>query len=109
VSFTVAIVEKLDGQPVERPFHARCAGGNAHRQRSFIADGKLDQHMRQLAIVKLGKLQHRALAEHAHPGQGRQLHRKRADTNQDDAEGELKELGKTVHGDRSGPHVGCFY
>jgi hypothetical protein len=45
-----------------------------------------------------------ALAEDANPSKSRKLNGKRADAYQNYAEGELQELGKTVHGDRSGPH-----
>ena len=81
---------------------------DAHRQVAFIADRQLHQHMRQFGIGKFGASQLGLLAEHAHPGQARELNRKRADANQDDAKGKLKELGKTVHGDRSGPHKARF-
>ena len=108
MALAIAIVQQLNGQPVARPVHARRGGGDAHRQRSFIADRKLYQHMRQLSLVQFGALQLGAFAKSTHPGQPRQLDRKGADGNQDDAEGKLKELGKTVHGDRSSPHKARF-
>jgi len=63
--------------------------------------------MGQLGIGRFDEFQVRALAEDAHPGQSRELDGKRADADQNDAEGKLKELRKTVHGDRSGPHKAC--
>ena len=104
MGIAVAVIEQLDGETVQWPVHPRCAGGNTHRQRAFVTDRKLDQHMRQVRLGQLGKFQVGTLAEDAHPGQSRKLNGKRADANQDDAEGKLQELGKTVHGDRSGPH-----
>src|SRR6202000_1928369 len=44
-----------------------------------------------------------ACAKDANQGQTGKLHRKGTNGDEDDAEGELKELRKTVHGDRSGP------
>ena len=104
----VAVIQQLNGEAVERPVHARRTGGDAHRQRAFIADRQLHQHMRQVCFIHFSKLELGAFAEDAHPGQRRELDRKGADANQDDAEGELKELRKTVHGDRSGPHKAVF-
>ena len=75
---------------------------------AFIADRKLYQHMRQLFLGKFGAAKVGLLAEHAHPGQSGKLNRKRANADQNQAEGKLKELGKTVHGDRSGPHKARF-
>jgi hypothetical protein len=76
---------------------------------AFITDGKLHQHMGQLGLVKLGALQEGAFAEDANPGQARKLNRKGANGDEDNAEGELKELRKTVHGDRSGPQRLVFF
>jgi hypothetical protein len=59
--------------------------------------------VRQLGVVEFGALEDGAFAEDANPGQTGELNRQSANGDEDDAEGKLKELRKTVHGDRSGP------
>jgi hypothetical protein len=59
--------------------------------------------MGKLSFVELCALKYRAFAEKPDPSQRRKLNRKGANGDQDDAQGELKELRKTVHIDRSGP------
>ena len=104
----VAVIQKLDGQPVAGPVHLRGGLRHPQGQRTFVADGKLDQHMRQFGFGHAGAPRFRAAAEQAHPGQTRKLNRKGANADQNDAKGKLKEKGKTVHGDRSGPQKCVF-
>ena len=84
-------------------------GGDTQRQRAFIADRKLHQHMRQLGIGQLGALQLAALLRNTRTQASPASWTDSMQTaDQDEAEGKLKELRKTVHGDRSGPHKARF-
>ena len=105
MALAVAVIQQLDGEAVARPVHARQAAAATRTARwPSLQTGKLHQHMRQLGVADgSAQLELRALAEHAHPGQHRQLDRQRADGDQDEAEGELQELGKTVHGESFRP------
>ena len=52
-----AVVEDLDAQLVARPVDARGGGGDAHGQRPFVADGKLDQDLGQGLVGQGGQAQ----------------------------------------------------
>jgi hypothetical protein len=80
----------------------------AAKPASAAAATTLHQDMRKVRLIQFGALLAGAFAENTHPGQTRQLNRKGANADQNDAKGKLKELGKTVHGDRSGPHKARF-
>ena len=104
--FAVAVIQQLDGEAVARPVHARC-GAAATRTASgpSLQTGSCTSTCGSSASSNCGTLQHAGALRKTRTQAKPASWTDRVQTaDQDEAEGELKELRKTVHGDRSGPH-----
>ena len=110
MAVAVAIIQKLDGEAVFGPVHAGRGLDHPDGQQAFIADGKLDQDMRQFAVGQGKGSKRRGFPEYPHPGQHSQLHRQGRDRHKDAGQRELQRQGervateeKTVHGESTIP------
>ncbi len=55
VAVAVAIVQKLDGEPVFRPLHPGGGFGHSDRQQAFVAVRQLHQHGRQFRVAQVAR------------------------------------------------------
>jgi len=99
----VAVVQQLDGQAIVGPVQRAGSRRDAQRYSTFIADGKLHQHMGQFGFRHFQRAQVGAFARHAQPAKHGQLHGQGADRDQND--GESGRQGIAEHSDGQAPVV----